>query len=362
MDKIKVSLKNNSYDIIIGQSLIKNLSRLLNNLKIGKDAIIITNPFLKGKFANQIEKNLKVHNFFVKTLVVPDSEKSKSAVVAFKLINEISKIDAKKKFFIIALGGGVIGDLAGFVASIYKRGIAYVQIPTTLLAQIDSSIGGKTAINLAGGKNLIGAFYQPKLVLCDVDFLKSLNRAEIISGLAEAIKYGIIEDAKLFQYIENNIEKFKTRNLKAFLRVVSGCAKIKAKIVSLDEKETLGIRTVLNLGHTIGHAIEAAAGYGRWRHGEAVAIGLLCASDISFELSIISKAEKERIESLIKIAGLPVRIKNLKLADILKAHYKDKKFIGSTNRFVLPVKVGKVIIKKNIDLDVIKKVIRARLV
>jgi len=360
--KLRVNLKERSYDIIIGKNILNRLGTELKRLKIGQDAIIITNSFLKKKFSSCLIKILKEKGFRVNILIVPDSEKAKSAETVLDLVNNISAIDKSKNPFIIALGGGVVGDVSGFAASIYKRGIPYVQVPTTFLAQVDSSIGGKTAVNLADGKNLMGAFYQPRLVLCDIGYLSSLSKRELVAGLAEAIKYGIIDNEELFEYIEKNIVGILSFKAEHLYRVVYECVKIKADIVSRDERETKSIRTFLNLGHTIGHAIEACAGYGVIRHGEAVAVGILCACDIAQDLSFFTKENKDRVESLVKSAGLATRVKGLNVKKVLKAHYKDKKFIGKLNRFVLPVAIGKVIVKKNVPLKLIEKTVKERLI
>jgi len=243
-----------------------------------------------------------------------------------------------------------VGDLAGFTASIYKRGIPYVQIPTTLLSQVDSAIGGKTAIDLSAGKNLAGAFYQPKLVFTDVSFLEKLPEKELISGLAEVIKYGIIKSPGLFRFVEKNYNKILGRDRKSLLRVVSECGIIKAGVVEKDEMDNKKIRIILNLGHTIGHAIEAASGYlGSYNHGQAVGLGILASVYIAEKKGFLEKADSRRIKNIIKNTGLPIRLKNVKLKDILSAQAHDKKFIHGKNRFVLPVKIGKVIVKEGIS-------------
>lgn len=357
MKKIIVKLGDRSYPVIIGYQNFSRIGSFLNSIKIGKDAVVITNSFLKKKFGILLAKNFMRSGYTVKFELVPDTEKSKSTKEVFSLINRIGKYDAKKRLFIVALGGGVIGDLAGFVAAIYKRGINYIQVPTTFLAQIDSAIGGKTAIDLSVGKNLVGAFYQPKMVFSDVALLKSLDKKQLRSGLAEAIKYGVIKDRQLFEFIEKNYKNILSLNKKALEFIVWRCSLIKSKIVSLDEKEHRGIRTILNYGHTIGHALETIGGYKRYSHGEAVALGMIAAARISRKMNLINSRDRLRIEQLIFKVGLPTNIKKINKAKLLTVLSRDKKFIRGRNRFVLPVSIGKVIVRENIPLAVINDVL-----
>ncbi len=357
----KVRLGKRSYPIIIGKNILPVAAKRIKELKLGTDAIIITNSFLRKKYGHNLVKNLKANNLTVKEFIVPDTEKAKSFIQINKILTSISEYDKDKRLFVIALGGGVVGDLSGFIASVYRRGIPYLQIPTTLLAQIDSSIGGKTAINLTAGKNLIGAFYQPRLVICDIEVLKSLKKRDIVSGLGEAIKYAVIKDKTFFNYLEKNVHKLLACKDDTLITVVDKCSMIKAEIISKDEKEENSIRTVLNFGHTIGHAIESASSYDKFRHGEAIGLGMLCACELSKELKLLKETELNEIEKLIKKAGLPVKIKGIPLNKIIDAHYHDKKFIGKTNRFVLTCGIGKTIIRNNIPLKLIKKVIKKRL-
>ena len=293
---------------------------------------------------------------------MPEGETSKSAAHALRLIEQIAAYDVDKKIFIIALGGGVIGDLTGFVAAIYKRGVPYIQVPTTFLAQIDSAIGGKTAIDLKYGKNLVGAFYQPKLVFSDTKVLKTLTRRQIQNGLAEAIKYGVIYDAALFLYIERNYAKVLKCDSEALTHIVFRSSKIKAEVVCEDERETKGIRTILNFGHTAGHAVEAASRYGQYQHGEAVALGMRVAVDISSAQGLLKVADALRIKQLISDVGLPQKIERVKLKVILDLMRHDKKFVAGKNRFVLALQVGKVKVVEGIAIDVITKAIKSYLI
>ncbi len=358
MRKIKVNLGKRSYQIIIGNNILKELGRVLAKLNIGTDAFIITNAFLKNKYGALLSKALLKSGFRSNFEIVGDSEKSKSIKVASSVINKLVEFDRQKKVFIIAFGGGVVGDLAGFIASVYKRGINYVQVPTTLLAQVDSAIGGKTAIDLTLGKNLVGAFYQPRLVFSEINFLKSLDQRQISSAMAEIIKYAVIKDKKLFNFLENNYKRIKKLDLTALETIISACSSIKAQIVSVDEKEVLGKRTILNFGHTIGHAIEAASGYQGYNHGQAVSLGMIVAIDLSCKLKLLDLKSAARIINLLKTYELPVKLKKVAIEKIIASHYRDKKFLGKENKFVLVGGIGKTKIVRNIGLDLIKEAIK----
>ena len=360
MRKIRVNLNKNSYDILICSDELNKLGRCLKRLDIGRDAIIVTNPGIKKLFGNKIEKALISSGFNVKFETVPEGEKAKSEKECLRLLNNISRFDAMRRVFIVALGGGVVGDLAGFTASVYKRGVPYVQVPTTLLAQVDSAIGGKTAIDLSAGKNLVGAFYQPRLVFSDISFLKKLPQKELVSGLAEVIKYGILGSSGLFRFVERDCAKILKRDKKCLLRVVYECSRIKADIVKKDEMDNKNTRVVLNLGHTIGHAIEAASNYrGAYNHGQAIALGILSSVYIAGKIGFLKEPDSRRIKNLIKNTGLPAKLKNVKLKNILSALAHDKKFIHGKNRFVLPVKIGKVIVKEGVPELLIKEAIQS---
>ncbi|MFA4888196.1 MAG: 3-dehydroquinate synthase [Candidatus Omnitrophota bacterium] len=361
MQSVKVNLKNRGYNIIIGSNISKRLPAILKKLKIGNCAYIITNARIKNKCALAIRHALEKGGFSLKFQLIPDSEKSKSIVTAAALLKGLSDYDKKRKIFILAFGGGVVGDLTGFVASIYKRGIPYAQVPTTLLAQVDSAIGGKTAVDLKEGKNLAGAFYQPRLVFTDTAFLKSLDKRQVRAGLAEVIKYGIIKDPRLFYFLEKNYQEVFKSKPAALEYIVKRCSLIKARIVERDEKEEKGLRTILNFGHTLGHAIEAAGNYLNYNHGEAVALGMLCACSISRQLNLSGENLLPRIEKLIIACGLPTKIRGLRLAAIIKAQYRDKKFNGSKNKFVLVKKLGQAKIVNNIPLAIIQQAIKERL-
>ena len=360
MHTLKLSLKENSYNIIIGSNILNNLGEYIRKLNIGCDAYVLTNAFIKNKHGGLLGEILGKSGFTVRFKIAPDTEKSKSLEVAASVIKDITHYDKKRKIFIVAFGGGVIGDLAGFIASIYKRGVPYIQVPTTLLAQVDSSIGGKTAVDLNQGKNLVGTFYQPRLVFSDCNILMTLHKRQIQSALAEVIKYGIIKDALLFAYLEKSYKDILDLKRPALEFIVMRASRIKAGIVEQDEREEKGIRTILNFGHTIGHAIEAAARYKGYNHGEAVALGMLVASDISKELNLINNATAKRIENLRAAVGLPVKIAKIPLGEIIKMHYHDKKFIGPENKFVLVKGIGKTKVVKNIPIKIIRQALKMR--
>jgi 3-dehydroquinate synthase len=359
ISRIRVRLRDNPYDIVIGRGILGELPKHIRGLGLGKDALVISHPAIERLYWSKLSAGLKRAGYTVKILNVPQGEKSKSAAVAIRLLDQVSAYDVGRKIFIIALGGGVIGDLAGFVAAIYKRGVPYIQVPTTLLAQIDSSIGGKTGIDLKTGKNLAGAYYQPRLVLADTALLKSLKARQVRNGLAEAIKYGVIADAKLFSYIESNHGKFFKGEPQAIHEIVRSCAGIKARIVAADEKETKQVRTVLNFGHTVGHALEAAGGYDRYHHGEAVAIGMRIAARISADMGLLGKPQEKRINQLISDVGLPEKIKGVRKDKILDLMRHDKKFTAGHNRLVLARKIGDVIVRSDIPADIIDRAIES---
>ncbi len=359
MSIVNVALKQNAYKIVVGQNILENLGKQVSSLKIGLDAVIITNPIIKKHYGKLVAASLTQKGFTVKFFEVPEGEKSKSAKMAFQLIEKVAQYDRLKRVFIVAMGGGVVGDLAGYVAAAYKRGIPYFQLPTTFLAQIDSAIGGKVGIDLPMGKNLVGAFYQPKVVFSDVASLATLSKRQIRNGLAEAIKYGIIYDKKLFDFIARHYESLLNHDLKALEKVVLSCSKIKAEVVVADEKETKGIRTILNFGHTVGHAIEAAGTYNDYQHGEAIALGMRVAADISYQLKLLSSENVLKINQLLSAVGLPEKIQKIRLADIMHKMQHDKKFQSGKNRFVLAEAIGKVSVVEGIDLKIIKQAIKA---
>ena len=358
MKTVLVPLQERTYKIVIGDSHLAQCGNYLKKLNIGQDALIVTHPFIRKRYGKKVVAAFSKNRLNVKWFEVPEGEKSKSMRVASQVIEKIARYDAMKKVFVIALGGGVIGDLAGYIAAVYKRGVPYVQIPTTFLAQIDSAIGGKVAIDLPIGKNLVGAFYQPKLVYSDVSVLSTLSVRQLRNGLAEAIKYGIIADRTLFDYIDRNHDSFLKADPKVLTHVVCSCSRIKAQVVSKDEREKKGIRTILNFGHTIGHAVEAAGQYHGYHHGEAVALGMRVAAEISCRLKMLKEKDLVAINELLSKVGLPETIQRVKLSDIIRTMKHDKKFISGRNRFVLAQRIGSVKVVEGISLSTIEKAIR----
>ena len=359
MKKITVSLAARSYAIYISQSG-KELASLLGPLNLPAQALIMTNRRVRAIAGSWVTRSLRQAGIAARWLMIPDSEASKSFRIYEKSIQHIATHHGSQQFFLVALGGGVIGDLCGFVAATYRRGIPYIQIPTTLLAQVDSAIGGKTAIDLAEGKNLVGAFYQPRLVFSFLNVLSRLPQRQLRSGCAELIKYGVIADPTLFAYLESAACRILGADPAALERVISAASAIKARIVSLDEREDSGLRTILNFGHTVGHALEAAGSYRRLTHGEAISIGMLSATDIASDLGLCDRAFCERLEGLIKAFGLPVRSPQISLARVMRALRRDKKFVRGRMRFVLPVQAGHVIVTESIPQQRISSFIQKR--
>lgn len=359
MHDIEVKLGKRSYEIKIGCGILSKTGTYLSHLDIGKNGIIITNPKIKSLYGNVLKKSLMKRRIETHILTVPDSESSKSYNVLLRLISKIATLDKGRKPFIIAFGGGVIGDLAGFAAAIYRRGVPLIQIPTTLVAQVDSAIGGKAAIDLPIAKNMVGAFYQPKIVISDISLLKTLPKREIKCGLSEIIKYSIINSREFFDYLDKNMNALKKLQTDILDYSIKKCCIIKAGFVSIDEKDTKGVRAMLNYGHTIGHAIEAASGYrGTYNHGEAIAIGMVAASIIANKMALLETKEFVYIKNIINKAGLPTQTHKLKSLKILEALSYDKKFIHGINRFILPIRIGKVRVVKNIPKNFIAEAVR----
>jgi len=355
---VQVPLGNRSYAIKVGGDLLSRLGAECARLKLGQRCAVITDSNVGKHFAKAALKSLSALGFESVLITVPAGEKSKRIAVVEKCFDQLAAHRLERKSFIVALGGGVVGDLAGFVAATYLRGIPFVQVPTTLLAQVDSSVGGKTGVNLKAGKNLVGAFYQPRLVLCDLDTLKTLPKREYISGLAEIIKYGIIYDAILFAQLERNLPKLLQRDEATLSTVIARCCEIKADVVGRDETDN-GLRAILNFGHTIGHAIENSSGYGKFLHGEAIAIGQVAAAKLSHEILGLPSGDVARIEKLFVQAGLPVRIKldSARRKKLLAAMQLDKKVSAGEIKFVLAEKIGKVRFGQNVPADLISRVV-----
>jgi len=343
MRTVRVPLEERSYVIKIGTGLLKRLGPDAARVGMGKRCAVFTDTNVGPRFAPAAIQSLQAAGIDTVQVTVPAGETSKSLGRVQACYEELAAHRIDRKCFIVALGGGVIGDLAGFVAATWLRGIPFLQAPTTLLAQVDSSVGGKTGVNLKAGKNLVGAFHQPRLVLCDLDTLKTLPDREFKSGLAEVIKYGVIYDAALFALLERRLDPILARDPDTLARVIARCCSIKADVVGQDETET-GLRAILNFGHTIGHALEAISKYGRYLHGEAVSIGMAAATRLSEEVKNLPHEEAARIITLLEKAGLPTRLDLRAPARrrIMEAMALDKKAAGGQPRFVLGSRIGKV--------------------
>lgn len=339
---------------MIGTDL-SGIGKTMRDLNLADKVMIVTNPIVGRLYLSKVEHSLKIAGYKVFRVIIAEGERYKSQESANKIYTHCLKNNFDRTSTLVALGGGVIGDLAGFAAATFMRGINLVQVPTTLLAQVDSSVGGKVGINLPAGKNMVGAFYQPKLVYADLKTLRTLPAKEFANGLAEVIKYGVIYDASLFAYLERNIEQVKKLDEAILQKVISRCCEIKAEVVALDEREK-NLRAILNFGHTIGHSLESLTHYKKYKHGEAVAIGMVGAVKIAESLELVDSSVESRLKALLKKAGLPVRIIGLKLSCpiFLRFMRHDKKALAGNIRFVLPLAIGKVKIADTVPMSVIK--------
>jgi len=348
---------NKSYDVRIGGGLLCQAGRWTKEIFPGRMAIIISNPDVDRLYGDMVRQGLEKEGFKTVTLLVAEGEQHKSLDTAAKLYAGLQKAHAERSTPVLALGGGVIGDLAGFVAATYMRGLPLVALPTTLLAQVDSSLGGKTAVDHGPVKNNIGVFHHPGLVIADTFTLGGLPQAEVSNGLAEVIKYGMIRDRPFFNLLEKKIDGIRAIEDALLEDVVQRCAYIKARIVEKDERDT-GLRNILNFGHTIGHAIEAASDF-RIKHGPAVAIGMVKASVISNRLGIFPSKDLARLKDLLLRAGLPVRMPPVDMAKVLHAMDHDKKVVNGKIRFILPRRIGRVFISSDVSFALAIEVIES---
>ncbi|MFC1993025.1 3-dehydroquinate synthase [Chloroflexota bacterium] len=352
MKKVRVGLGSNSYDICIGTGLLGKTGLQLKGMDFSDKLAVITDSTVGNLHGDDLKQSLTDEGFEAIVLEVPEGEEQKSLDTAGHLYSELSAFHAERTTPVLALGGGVIGDLAGFVAATYLRGVPLIQIPTTLLAQVDSSIGGKVALDHGKLKNKIGAFYQPRLVISDIAVLKTLTPRELSDGLAEVIKYAVIWGGELLTYIDDNIDKVKSRDEVVLEEIVFRSARIKAEIVGKDERD-MGLRNILNYGHTVGHAIESVSDFGVG-HGEAVAIGMLVAARISNKLGMLDKSELVRLKGVIERAGLPTEVPELAIDKMVQAMENDKKIQGGKIRFVLPRAIGEVFITDEVNPSLIE--------
>jgi 3-dehydroquinate synthase len=343
MRTVTVPLGDRSYPIHIGKQLLARTGEFCAGLGLKGRCAIITDKNVAPHYVCPVFCSLRDAGMEAVVITVAPGETSKSLKSVQACYDQLAKHRLERKSFVIAVGGGVIGDLAGFVAATYLRGVDFIQVPTSLLAQVDSSVGGKVGVNLKAGKNLVGAFYQPRLVLCDLDTLSSLPMRELRAGLAEVIKYGIIYDAPLFARLEKILPRLLRRDPALLAEIVARCCEIKAEVVRQDEHEN-GLRAILNFGHTIGHAIEAISGYGKYLHGEAISIGQVAAAQLSVKLAGLPKADAARIEKIFRRAGLPARARfsGRQTKSLLDAMRLDKKVSGGEVKFVLAPELGRV--------------------
>lgn len=355
MRTVRVNLSTNGYNIYIDKGLIEKIGEILVKEKKPCKTLLITDKNIEKIYGNAVIESLAREKFDVGLISIDPGEEQKTLETAGILYNRCFDWKLDRNSLIVALGGGVVGDIGGFVASTFMRGIPFIQVPTSLLAQVDSSIGGKVAVNHPKGKNMIGCFYQPMAVFIDTGTLSTLPAIELVAGLVEVIKYGVIKDEKLFEYIEKSLHEILQLNYDALRNIIATSCQIKANVVEEDEKEK-HIRAILNYGHTIGHAIETLTDYKKYRHGEAVAIGMLYATRIAVEMGLTNNTVYERQRALFTEMGLSLS-PGLGAWDIIKILYTDKKTVAGRLRFVLPLTIGEVIISDKVTEEILYRVL-----
>lgn len=360
MTVIRVRLQERSYPIVIADSY-RRLPQAMRQAGLGPLIVVVSHRRLLDRFGRELLPPLRQAGFSVAAITIPESEQSKSSAVAERVITQVAHRAAMRVPVLAAFGGGVVGDLTGFVAAVFRRGVPYIQLPTTLLAQVDSSIGGKVGIDLPAAKNAVGAFYQPRLVFDHLGLLRSLPLRQRRSGLGEIVKYALMADAALFRFLETHIEAALEGEPRVDRVMVERCARIKARVVSQDERDTEGLRIHLNLGHTLGHALEAATHYRRLTHGEAIAIGMAFVSRLSVALGLMLRRDDERVVRLLRALGLPTAIKGVSLAAVLQAMRYDKKFIRGTARWVLPKRIGHVEVTEDVPPSLVQEMLALNL-
>jgi 3-dehydroquinate synthase len=347
MTKIEVGLGSRSYPIHIGPGLLDRTETLAAAIP-GRDVLVVTNDVVAPLYLERVCNTLS--GFRVRQLVLPDGEAHKTLATVEKILDALVNSGYSRDATVLALGGGVVGDMAGFAAACYQRGIAFLQVPTTLLAQVDSGVGGKTAVNHPQGKNMIGAFHQPIAVVADTDTLGTLPDRELKAGLAEVIKYGAIMDRPFLDWLELNMSDLLARQPAAVAYAIQRSCELKARVVEMDEREH-GCRAILNFGHTFGHAIEALSGYGQWLHGEAVAVGMLMAADFSVTRGMLNADEAARLRRVVEAAGLPVTPPALASSAFMQAMAHDKKVLGGRIRLVLLRQLGEATVTDDYPAD-----------
>ena len=358
MTRVRVELAERSYDIVIGEGLLSSAGVSLKTLGAGPRVAVVTDSNVGPLYAGRVVQSLEASGFTVATITVPAGEKSKCVGGLERLWNALAAAGLDRDSTVVALGGGVVGDLAGFAAATYIRGIRVVQLPTTLLACVDSSVGGKTAVDLEAGKNLVGAFHQPAAVVIDTATLRTLPERELRSGLAEVVKYGVILDAGFFGWVETNLDRLLRLEAADTVEAIRRCCELKAQVTSADERES-GLRAVLNYGHTVGHALEAAAGFEGLLHGEAVSLGMLAASRVAESLGMIDPDVTARQRVLLRKAGLPVTLSGPSAQRVVEMMRHDKKARDGKIAMVLPARIGEVKVVNNVRPDLIEKALEA---
>ena len=358
MQTLRVELGERAYPIHIGAGLLTDTRLIAPHLDLPR-AAIVTNTTVAPLYLQQLSEALRAVGVEPISIVLADGERYKDWTTLNRIYDALIEGRCERKTTLIALGGGVVGDLAGFAAATYMRGIPFIQVPTTLLAQVDSSIGGKTGINHPLGKNMIGAFYQPRLVLADTAVLATLPPRELSAGLAEVIKHGLVRDEAFVVWLEQNVEKLLACDALALAHAVRRCCEIKAAVVAEDEREA-GVRALLNFGHTFGHAIESSLGYGKWLHGEAVAAGMAMAADLSRRMGYIAQADVDRVIALLKRARLPVAQPGIETARLLELMAVDKKTEAGRLRFILLDRIGAASIRDQVPGTLLQQVLAAR--
>lgn len=353
MRKVSVDLGDQSYDISIGHGMGEELASFVKGRGYSKKSLVISDTNVAPLYGKMILNILKTSGLEPELYVVPAGESSKSLGEAEKIYTRIIGLGMDRKSPIFALGGGVVGDLAGFAAATYMRGVPFVQLPTSLLAQVDSSVGGKVAVNHPMGKNLVGCFYQPDAVIADLDFLKTLPKREIHTGLGEIVKYGIICDKEFFVFLEESPEKILSLEEESLVHIVARSCELKAKVVAEDEKES-GLRRILNFGHTMAHAIEQETGYLRYNHGEAVAIGMAGAAYISRDMGLAEGKAVNRLLRLLEALHLPVKAVGCTVDHMYEEIFHDKKTVGGKVNWVLMEDIGRVVLRNDVPEDIVK--------
>lgn len=356
MRRVGVQLGARSYDIMVGTGVWAQLPKILDDHRVADPLLIVSNPKVADLYLDKVTRVLEDAGHHFAVTIVPDGETFKSLEQAQRLYDAAVEAGLERRSAILALGGGVIGDLTGFIAATYLRGIGFIQLPTTLLAQVDSSVGGKVAVNHPKGKNLIGAFYQPMAVVTDLSTLETLDPADYASGLAEVIKSAAIKDSNLFDLLENNIDRINARDPQILAEIVARVCQIKAEVVIADEREE-SIRAILNYGHTVGHAVEAVTRYTGYRHGEAVAMGMVAAAEIGVNMGLCSVDVLERTQLLLSKLNLPTKLPALSLEALCEALSHDKKVDGGTVKFILPEAIGQVRWGMNVPEEVLRHVL-----